>query len=308
MKTKQTLPLLLVTFIIGLGQRASAAVLVAEDFNYTTGNTVNANSLNGGAGFTGAWATNNMPGNGTGTVSSNQLGTFTGNSLFINPTSGDTTAFRQLSGTFNTLRGASNTLWLGYDIEISLVGTRYAGLQMNSGYFSPASSGTERLFIGKGSAKAGAIDNNGGSFNFNGLNWNLTGGGARISDSGVGVVANHAVKLVLKLDFAGGSISGWVLNPNSTVANEAALGTPSMLLNGASVDMSTNGPIDSINAIRFGSGFNLGSHTTSAGYYDTFRLGTELSDVFAAIPEPSSVMLLGLAAGSLALLRRRTRS
>lgn len=285
---KKTIPLTTLALFTALS--AAAAPLVSEDFDYTTGTTVNADSLNGGTGFTGAWATNNMPGNGTGTVSANELGSGTGNSLFIQPTSGTTTAFRQLSGTLDTLRGASTTLWLSYDVELSTVGTRFAGLQMNSGYSSPGSGGTERLFFGKGSA--------GGSFN--GLNWDLTLAGSNPTDSGIAVVQDQAAKLLMKFDFDADSLSGWVLTPDSTVANEGALGTADM--SHTSVNMTNMG---AINAFRLGSGFTSGSNTTSAGYYDTLRLGTGLSDV-VAIPEPSTLMLLGLAGlSAVVTLRRR---
>ncbi len=196
---KTTTTLLVAAALAGLCMTpASAAILVSEDFNYTAGHTVSADTLNGGTGFSGAWVANTTA-NGGRTVSDNELGTGTGNSMFINPTSGTTTAARRLSDTFTNLRGASTELWFSFDAEHGNNGTRVFGLSFLSAFVGEGDEGDERLILGKRNNDAVSEQD-----------WQLFVGGGANSGSGV-KTADGAVKLLLKMDFDTSTLSSWVL-------------------------------------------------------------------------------------------------
>lgn len=243
-------------------------LIVSEDFDsYTSGTSLN--GLNGGTGFAGAWG-----GSGFSTTSNGSGNWATGQSSSGSPFPGNT---REL-GTAATTRFGSNTgeIWLSFDFASSSTATdTFAGLNLYDGT-------TERVLIGK---------NSNGSITNNDTNWAISRDASR--DAQISGVSFDTVKTgVVRFSLAagnGGSADLWVGTVggyvDTSVAADASIG--SLTLSG-------------IDQIAF--------RGIVPSTVDSIRFGTTSFDVnAAAVPEPSSLLVLGLGSVVGCVWRRRRK-
>ena len=250
---------------LSLGLSAQAAVLVYEPFDYTAGAGA-LNGTNGGTGFGGAWA-------GNGSVVSpgfNYPGLLTmGNRA---ATSGNGANFRSLGSVFG-----SGTVYYSLLLQVENAGSTggYSGFSLFSDEF-------EILFLG---SRGNAGDLLGLERSGNGQNGNTT------------ATVSTVTFAVVKIEFNAGTTAGnervsLFANPIGNVEPS----TPSLLLNDV-----TN---FSFNRIRVDSGRFSGADPTQILNVDEFKVGQAFADV-SAVPEPSTIGLLGLTTVGIAALRRR---
>ena len=195
-----------------------------------------------------------------------------------NVTSGVATGNDVSTRNLTTTIGSSGTLWLSFDWGFSTAptpGGSYGGLTFYVG-------GTEKFLIGNTFPASGSDV------------W-------RMNDGAIGsfISANTTVQNSLVMKTGVARITLGVGAASTVDLWVGATGSP-VDVSGAPMATSTNQELDGVNRIRInGQDFGNGANSQS---FDNLLIGTTMADV-AAIPEPSSAVLCGLA--GLALLRRR---
>lgn len=265
--------------------RSSAVLIASEQFSYAAANNSTLGSgggLNGGTGWSNAWA-----------------GTFyfqtNGMSYLDLSVAGGSSASRTFSSTDN-FRGLS-TNGMGslltpsgkFGLDGTDIWVRFLAGPMDANFpvasfvgLSLFDNSTEVLFMGKRQ---------------NSPNWGLQHSGI-LTNSGTSVSSSGSTLIITKISFAAGneSVNMWALT-NSLPAGTNALGTPTL-----SVSTTTS---FEFNRIRLGSGTN--SSDSSLFRFDEIFVANDFDSL--AIPEPSTVGLLGLAAAAAIgySVRRRLR-
>jgi len=261
----------IVTYVFALLMTgyAQGDLIVSEDFDsYTSG--ISLNGLNGGTGFAGAWG-----GSGFSTASNGSGNWATGQSSSGSAFPGNTRAL----GTAATSIFSSNTgeIWLSFDFaSSSTADDTFAGLNLYQGT-------TERVLIGK---------NSNGSITNNDTNWSISRDGSlagQISGESFDTIKTGVVRFSLATGNGGsadlwlGTVGGYV---DTSVGADASIG--SLTLSG-------------IDQIAF--------RGIVPSTIDSIRFGTTAFDVgAAAVPEPSSLLLLGLGSVIGCVWRRRRNS
>ena len=265
-----------------------AALLLADDFNYTAGTTVGTStstgSMSGGTGFVVGqrWFDNSTGANlytvTTGSLSQGSLST-SGNAL--SQGSDNIGAARNFNGTATTL--ADGTYYVSYLVSFSgnspSTAAQYGGMQVGSTYFGLANldglTTTTREFVASNSF-GGGVD-----------------GTTRVH-TGVTMTPGTTYLLVGKISFSAASVDTSSLWINPLYSNEALAGTAQ------AVNTSTNST--SLAQVSF-----YTSGATFGMTVDEFRLGTSWADVTPGlpVPEPHTASVLVLAASALVLRRRR---
>ena len=255
-------------FAVLMAGYVQADVIVSEDFDSYTSGT-DLKDLNGGTGFAGAWE-----GEGFSTASNGSGNWATGQSTAF-PFPGNTRAL----GTDATTKFSSNSgeIWLSFDFASSdTITNRFAGLNLYEG-------ATERVLIGK---------NSNGSITNNNTNWAISRDAsldAQISDDSFDAIKIGVVRFSLAAG-SGGSADLWVGTLGGYVDTSLAAD--------ASIGSLTLGGIDSI-AFR----------GNAVSTMDSIRFGTTAFDVgAAAVPEPSSLLVLGLGSVIGCVWHRRRKS
>ena len=304
MKTKFALSIALISSL----SAAQGALLVYEGFDYAVGSDINT-PLNGGTGFSGAWAPGQQGGEITVYDAASAVGVTNGNAggeiewdgvvdnLPTSPspnryiatgTSGADriTADRVLSQSAGALAGGDNILWASivWHQQGSNFG-RHVGFTLGTDGLANRSVNIDSNGVGIGV---------GGAFNtgdvtpatwLNGaLDVRTTTGASTVSFSEDNIV-------ILKFEFGATDTVTAYRFLESDVLSEATFNT-----NAISATSTFNIDENSLNVLSF-------SQSRGQEAIDEIRLGDSFDDVIG-IPEPSSATLLGLS-GLLALRRRR---
>ncbi len=248
-----------------------ATLLSYESFDYSTGNLA---GQNGGTGFTGSWV--GVGNTGAATVETNSLSypslSTTGNKTYTLPTSTTSGASRTFSAV-NT-----GTVYMSFLGNLD-DGNRFFALRLYGGVNQVA-------FIGKQtSASDWSIQSNAGG-NVNG-------------NTGVAASLDTTFLFVLRIDFdASGSNERLRLYMNPTLGTEPGA---------ADADITSLVSFQ-IDKLDLASGYTSGGGSTTAkGWFDEIRMGTTYADV-TPVPEPSTWMLLGTGALTIAVAMRRRRA
>ena len=220
---------------------------------------------NGGSGFTSVWR-----GGGTvGAVGQTYPGLFTDGGGFVS--NGDNSGnYRDLGTSY----GADGTtifvsLLISAQAGFSNTNPHYAGLSLLSG-----GDGNERLFLGQ-------------TFQSGNYGFERNGAVAQVSGEPVSTASTF---LVAEINFlAGADTVSLYINPTVGFAAPDVIPT-------------TNSVADfNFDRIRIQSGFN-----TAPFKFDEVRIGTTYADVSPApVPEPTSMILLGISGAALLARRRR---
>ena len=231
------------------------------------------------AGFTGDWSTTGGSGNVQASSLSYAASGYaapTGGSLSLNDWNRVGRLFdSSVASSFST--SSSGTLYLSFLMQSAGAGNGYQSLELYGGGWN---DGTQRAFqLGAG----GWGDFNGGQFGFK---QNSAG---PISDLGA---VNPGVNLFLvRFDLGTGagadSVTAW-MNPTLT-----GFGDPTGGVTVSGLDLRS---VDRVSFATFGGGANLDG--------DEIRLGSTLTSV-TAVPEPTSLSLLGLGAIGILAIRRK---
>lgn len=260
---------------VALAGSASAAIIASDDFTYADGALA---GQNGGTGWASAWA--NRIGNGVGNtdqgdaVTSGVATVFGDNSAVFDDQG---TTYRTLASTVN----ATGSVWISIDMAFTAgKGTdSFVSLQFRTG--APGATGDPTVSPGW---RVGD--------EWTGSNWAVGNNDTTMIDSGFSTPTVSLDTLLVHINYDLGTSALWV-NPtegqNLGAADAIAGGTPD----------GTPGSFDTV-LLRAGGG----GTTYRELSMDNLIIGTEQSDVFNAVPEPSSTALLGLA-GLAFILRRR---
>ena len=273
MKRITTLLLLCICGCFTSPSSSQATLIAYESFSGSEGTLI---GQTGGTGL-GAWS-ELVSGHGTTTVYSDgltysSLDTTGGRAYIVPAVSGKTGASSTLTTSVNT-----GTAWLSFLIN-SDSGTRYCDLSITSG------STAETVFIGHNSGVS---------------TWGLSGSaltGVTSTNSSVAVNPGVTTLMLLRVDF---NTSGdnerlrLYINPDVTITD------PDLLT--AQVDVTTISSF-SIDGITIAAGY--GSGTTTKASVDEIRVGTELKDAVAAVPEPQSSVLVAAGLCLILILSRK---
>lgn len=334
---KRHLSLLSFAFLLFTGAPSvtQAALIASDDFifgaaapAYTSGSSPANRSGTGTVGFTGAWFNNN-----TGYFNTNNTNlsisgyASTGGSMLVTPNSNGNFS-RSISRTFTPIPAspAVTTIWTSTLFRPSTLAFdpgRQSMLQFLSGgagsasptsILSSASDPSSSLWGGADGLSSG---NQLQGFGFGISTFAATSSTLSIKyQSGNNQVALANTNVALNLDTTYLVISKLNLNVSGTYdtldfwlvtslpANEAALGAPSFSLGvGSQANI-----LDSASLLTntvFSGGVSVDSPSTSSiTNYDALRIGTSFADV-TAVPEPTRIVLFGLALSVTALRRRR---
>lgn len=243
-----------------------ADLLISDSFDYAVG-SLKGNNGGGGPRWSGAWSSDDgVHVTSPGLTYVDSLG----NTLDVagNATRGTS------SSSFKSERDISPILstdvWLGVLIT-GAAGARQVGIALD-----------QKFFVGQGQ---------GG--NENGSNWAMYDQDGLVFDTGL-VAGGDTSFLVAKIEFSGGDERAWLWrNPNLNAEPDKA-----NALNGASGNSIKDFTVAKI---------QVHHNTNGIGLVDELRIGTAYADVspFTAVPEPSSLMLVGLFSSALWGTRRR---
>lgn len=257
----------LAMFTLACGTPASAGLIAYDGFDYAANGTLA--EASGGTGWSANWSLVGTGGTVTAIAPGMSFGALPveGNTALVTPTSGLTS----LERTFAPV--SSGTLYLSMLAEKTNDGTRFFGMGLRQG-------GTPRAFFGQNSGAA--------SWSFNVA---YAGGDNRLS--GISHDTDDPTLLVFAVDFDAKQYRLYV---------DPTPGALEPLTPNASLTVSTMYPIDTI---RLGAGYSDATHTTSTGWIDEVRIGTDWASV-TPIPEPAGAMLLlcAVACGLLVRWRR----
>lgn len=317
---------------IGTSLSSKASLVAYEGFDYTAGNTLF--GMNGGSGWGAAWANLGTTASFTASNTLVSSGSFTytdtyskqlavsGNRLFLTgngpangiPSSslGNVSPNRVLTSGFGT-NGSSQVIWISFLTQVNSSGVTYNAPNrgaINSGRaqgLQVFTGGTEKMLFGRSSQNQEADDP---TWPNDTLAINYHGSATFTTNSSISSVSLNSLSLVLvRLDLDGSSstyndkASMWI-NPSdlSNPTNSAPNATLALSQFTTGVDRDL-----SFNTIRLFAGSSNSIVGWGNIYLDEIRIGTDdPRDVLPLVPEPTSVMLLGLA-GLSALLIRRSR-
>ncbi len=285
-----------------MASQSQAALVAYEGFNYGFAQDINGQATSG-TGFTGNWtvtqdtsqATNDDFIETRGNGESFGFGTLTETGRAVRKQSGaDTThIFVAASATLSSSAAFAdgNTVWLSFLSDWSSGNT---AISLGDSGFEAESRNNARLVSGNGLGVF--LDNNDGGAQGSALGveaalFNTTAVAAQQSNLGIDPIVGDVLYLVkFELSAVNDVVTVYQVD-NTGASTQAGQYT-------ASVD---NTGFDTLSIL-----------SGSSVVFDEFRVGTELTDVTpgltvtgAAVPEPSTVALLGLGFGSLLMLRRK---
>lgn len=266
--TSWVAPALAFLMTMSLTSVSRAALVGFDNFNSYT----NGSNLHGGTGGFG-WAGNSWQ-----HVAGSQP-TATGGMANLVFSSG--IAQSRISRTLSsTLLGATGTTtWVRFNGDYFNSFSTLTPPNSPSGGLSLYENGSERLRIGK----------------FNGTtNWSV--GLASFSSSTVSTYTPSDLWVRINHSAGADSVSLWV-NPADT-SSEANLGTAAATLNTLDINFDQVMLFGDIGTLNF---------STDTWNFDNVRIGTSFG-AMSAVPEPTSLWLVGLALSGLGFVRRRARS
>ncbi|QEG35420.1 PEP-CTERM sorting domain-containing protein [Bythopirellula goksoeyrii] len=322
---KGMLAALAIALAVCVTRHADAELLVYEPFDYAA--TSELTNLNGGGGWGGDWTgrenmDSNVPAN-TAVIQGSSLAaaglTTIGGSLLIDATAGTSQPARSFgSYAISKIGGAGNTTWISF-IAQRQGATDTSGWPdnpyprgVNFSLFASLASDDELMGIGNSSSAADntwSLIPDGGGGNREGA-YDPAGGVAGGGPETPGAATfpwNDTHWAVLRIDHLAGmdDMRLW-LSPDPNVVPLDADADITLLAG----DSNNTDDMDALEAVRafVGAGRTSGGFPQPTGVLalDEFRVGTTYADMtgtVVTVPEPSSLVLLGL--GGLALIRRR---
>jgi hypothetical protein len=192
---------------------------------------------------------------------------------------GDSHAKRNFADTLGDSAGATATVWVRFDWGHSAAVPQNSGYGGLTFYTGTSDGGTENFLIGNPWWNQPTD-----------TEWCISGG---TGDNFTGIVSSGMKSGVAKFDLGAGTVSLWVGATGTTID---VSGTADASVSGIS--------LAGIKGIRI-NGYN-GSASQS---FDNLIIGTDVSDVAATIPEPSTLTLVGLGLlGAIGMGRRFRRT
>jgi hypothetical protein len=284
-----------------LSSRAQAALIAADDLNsYTAGtNTI---GQNGGSGWAGAWG-----GGAAGTSRTIENPVFAG----------------QGNGAVGTIASSPNaTNFLFRQISTAQTGTFYVGLLMRTSltnpatndflqfYFNATTAASDSTAYGGGVARGGTSGVAGNYYVRRGTNANpATAAGQTVNSS---LLHTYGADTVLVFKLA--KSTGLDADPYDSVSlfvNQSSEGTADAALSGTNGSSSINiAGIDTFH-IRYG-GSSAASTQVATLNFDNLAFTDSYADAYAfatiGVPEPHTMVLIGIAAIGFGLIRRQSKS
>ena len=261
--------LILALVLFGTTSPTTAGLVAFEDFSYGNGALA---GQNGGFGWSGNWTHHNgtQP-----TVASEVANLQFSNSGF--DTLHRSQISRELSSGFG---GNGTTTWLRFNSSYFATGNSLNTVPF--GGFRLLSNDSVRLQIGKYDDK---------------IYWSV-GNEDNTTIATSNVFVNTYTDFWVKITHVAGNdtVQMW-LNPASNPTTEADLGSVAGTLTGLDISF------DEI--MLHGHYGNLGGDSTHTWTFDNIRIGTSFA-AMTAVPEPSSLLMVGLIVAGLGAVRRRT--